>query len=500
MRSGSSDILIGIRPANAGQVHADGPGEIVAQPVQAFAIGVIFDAAQRAQIEGQGKRLLLSQKQWAASQGMRQAENIHDMRVVIREIEKKKFAGLEAFADFAEQGIGVKESEAAEGDHAAGAQGGPDGDDVDIVEGRSLGAEIDGHVAADSAVFRGKEGVDLGTLVFRGAGHGVSEGNVNLRDGPWGRKIGGILRWGRLRYPSGMAMIWLNESFVEDEAASISPRDAGLLHAAGVFTTMRAYAGKVFRLEQHLKRLRGSCKSLAIPLPYSDEQLIKAVGELLVKNELGNARLRLTVTRGHLAGADRPGEVVPMVLLTGAELVPYPEDYYRDGMTAAVEDKQKLNPYDVQAGHKTLNYFSRLAALRTANQRGAGEAMMFDVHNYLQSGAISNVFVVREGMLLTPPTQEEMTEGMPYPRSAVLPGVTRTAVLELARAEGIEIRGAAIPIDALLGAEELFITNSIMGVMPVCRIERKGIGEEKPGPVTRRLMEAYEGEILNSEL
>src|SRR6476661_2597042 len=119
-------------------------------------------------------------------------------------------------------------------------------------------------------------------------------------------------------------------------------------------------------------------------------------------------------------------------LLTATEMVPYPEEFYRKGMTAAVEDRQKLNPYDVQAGHKTLNYFSRLTALRTANQRSAGEAFWFDVHNYLQSGSISNVFLVKDGRILTPPTQaemedEELAARVPYPRSSVLPGVTRGA-------------------------------------------------------------------------
>src|SRR5204863_6724062 len=104
--------------------------------------------------------------------------------------------------------------------------------------------------------------------------------------------------------------------------------------------------------------------------------------------------------------------------------------YYQRGMTVIVLDEQKLNPYDVQAGHKTLNYFSRLSALRAANTRRAGEALWFNVHNYLQSGSISNVFIAKAGKLITPPTPGEMldaklAEAMPYPKSAVLPGVTR---------------------------------------------------------------------------
>src|ERR1043165_7049311 len=117
-------------------------------------------------------------------------------------------------------------------------------------------------------------------------------------------------------------------------------------------------------------------------------------------------------------------------------------------------DEQKLNPYDLQAGHKTLNYFSRLSALREANRRGGGEALWFNVHNYLQSGSISNVFVVKRNVLITPPTNTELrdptvAEATAYPKSAVLPGITRGAVIELAKAEGIDVRLASIDVNQL---------------------------------------------------
>src|SRR2546429_8437899 len=120
----------------------------------------------------------------------------------------------------------------------------------------------------------------------------------------------------------------------------------------------------------------------------------------------------------------------PTAFLTATTLEPYPQEYYQRGMTVIVLDEQKLNPYDVQAGHKTLNYFSRLSALRAANTRRAGEALWFNVHNYLQSGSISNVFIAKGGVLRTPPTQYEMrdktiADAMTCSRSNVLPGVTR---------------------------------------------------------------------------
>jgi len=290
-----------------------------------------------------------------------------------------------------------------------------------------------------------------------------------------------------------MPQIWMNGSLTDDSTAAVPVRDTGLLHAAGVFTTMRAVAGKVFRLDQHLTRLRESCQTLSIPLPYDDGTLAAAARETMAANNLADARLRLTVTRGS-ASADAGGslELVPAVFLTAAPLQPYPSEFYIRGMTVVLIDDQKLNPYDVQAGHKTLNYLSRLAALRSANLRGAGEALWFDVHNFLQSGSMSNVFTVKNRVLTTPPTPAEMRDpavdnATPYPRSSVLPGVTRGAVIELARARGWDVRTAAIDVNALLAADEVFLTNSIMGVMPVCRIERSAVGDDLPGPVTKAL-------------
>src|SRR5688500_1350141 len=198
-----------------------------------------------------------------------------------------------------------------------------------------------------------------------------------------------------------MPTVWLNGAFVDEAEASVSLRDTGLLHAAGVFTTMRANGGRVFRLDAHLLRLRGSCEALFIPLLPKDEALVSAVDELLKRNELTDARLRLTVTRGMAEQDPIHGlRLTPTVFLTAAALEPYPAEYYAKGLTVILLDDQKLNPYDVQAGHKTLNYVSRLAALRSANQRGAGEALWFNVHNYLQGGSISNVFLDRKSTRL----------------------------------------------------------------------------------------------------
>jgi len=297
-----------------------------------------------------------------------------------------------------------------------------------------------------------------------------------------------------------MPTAWLNGNLVDEDSPNVSLRDTGLLHAAGVFTTMRASAGRVFRLDAHLQRLRKSCEALFVPLQFSDADLASAVDSVLRENNLTAARMRLTVTRGQATTDPLHGtHLSPNCFLTATDLQPYPEEYYQRGLTVMLNDEQKLNPYDMQAGHKTLNYFSRLAGLREAVRRGAGEALWFNVHNYLQSASVANVFIVKGGALVTPPTADDLRDpavaaACPYPKSNVLPGVLRGAVIDLAKSNDIPIRAEAMTVNHVLEADEVFLTNSIMQVMPVGRIEQHVVGDGNPGPVTRRITDALQKE------
>ena len=293
-----------------------------------------------------------------------------------------------------------------------------------------------------------------------------------------------------------MGFVWLNGAFVDDADAVISVRDTGFLHGVGVFTTMRARDGNAVRIDAHLRRLRESCEILFVPMVPKDEVITAAASELLERNNLRDARMRLTITRGVTHQDPVHGlHAEPTILMTATPFEPYPVEFYENGMTVIALDQQKLNPYDLQAGHKTLDYFSRFAALREAARRGAGEALWFNVHNYLQSGSISNVFIVKDGILLTPPTNVDLRDKVTqtrtsYPKSNVLPGITRQAVLEIAAELGAPIVKQALAINDLLEADEVFLTNSVMDVMPVCHVEKKMIGSGSPGPMTRQLSEA----------
>ena len=294
-----------------------------------------------------------------------------------------------------------------------------------------------------------------------------------------------------------MATVWINGEFHDESSANVSLRDAGLLHAAGVFTTTKSVDGEVFRLDDHLRRLRASCDALYVPLVPKDDALRSAVAELLDRNGLADARLRITVTRGTTLRDPVHGESFqPTCFITADALTLYPAEFYYKGLTVVLNSDGKLNPYDVQAGHKTLDYFSRFAALRAATRQKAGEALWFNVHNFLQSGSISNVFLVEDGAggptLVTPPTNADLREepvknSCPYPKSNVLPGVVRAAVIDWARENHVSVQRLPVDVNRLLAAREVFLTNSIMGVMPVTRIEQSVVGDGQPGELTRRL-------------
>lgn len=273
-----------------------------------------------------------------------------------------------------------------------------------------------------------------------------------------------------------MALVHLNGVMVAEDDARVSVFDAGLQHAVGLFETMRTYAGKFFRLREHVERLIGSAAALGLPPVGDAPSLEQAVRRTVSENNLSDARVRLTVTRGRLGSAENP---TPTVIVTAASLTPYPPELYEKGMSVAVSDVRQ-NETDPTARHKTLLYFPRLLALEIARKKACGEALFFNTQKHLAEGAISNVFLIKEGALLTPGLE-----------TGVLPGITRRAVLDLAPDEGIRTIEKTLTIQDLLAADEVFLTNSIMEVMPVVKIERHAVGDGTPGPRTRRLLERY---------
>lgn len=273
--------------------------------------------------------------------------------------------------------------------------------------------------------------------------------------------------------------VFLNNTLVDSSDAQISVHDSGLLHGVGLFETMRTYDGRVFGMHDHLDRLFTSAAALKIPVTQSREEIIAGMNEVLKANGLTDARLRLTVTPGNMLNFDQDKGPESTLIITTSKLQPYPAEYYEKGMTVIIS-KYKQNPDDATCGHKTLNYLPRLLALQQAQTAQAGEALFFTTANHLAEGCISNVFLVSKQTLITPPLE-----------TPVLAGVTRSKVIELAHDCDIDIEVRPGGIKDLLDADEVFLTNSIMELMPVGRIERHPVTNEKPGPIYHTLSEAY---------
>jgi len=273
---------------------------------------------------------------------------------------------------------------------------------------------------------------------------------------------------------------WLNGELLPVAEARISPHDRGLLYGDGLFETMRAYGGVVFRMEQHLDRLREGALALRFPCELDMDYLADACSHVLWTNELRDAYVRLTITRGvgglpsELAATERPTGIV-----TAREFSGYPADMVARGMTAHVASVTR-NATSPLSRVKSLNYLDNALARAEATDAGADEALLLDPSGHVVEGSSSNIFAVLDGTVVTPPVS-----------AGVLAGITRGCALELCADLGLPVSEALFDMATLLAAEEAFLTNSLMEVMPLVAVDGQPIGTGAPGPVTVRLQEAY---------
>lgn len=285
--------------------------------------------------------------------------------------------------------------------------------------------------------------------------------------------------------------VWLNGSWVRRVDARVSAFDAGLQHGVGLFETMSARDGRVLRLREHLARLVASVAALRLSESLRAEPLAEAVEQTVERTGLSSARVRLTVTGGDLNLVLRDGsrpQHHPTILIVAQPPTPYPPALFENGIVISVAGFRS-NPLDPMAGHKTLWYWPRLAALQQASAAGAGEALVLSVTNHLAGGCVSNLFLVKDGVVSTPIARgEEAPDAL---RSPVLPGITRQWVVDEFDRRAIPVERRMLSIDDLLSAEECFLTNSSWGVLPVVAVEGATIGSGRVGACTAELRAAW---------
>jgi branched-chain amino acid aminotransferase len=274
-----------------------------------------------------------------------------------------------------------------------------------------------------------------------------------------------------------MEKVFLNDKLVNIEEARIPAGDGGFLYGAGLFETLRSQNGMVFRLNDHLDRLLNSAKALSITHSFSKDYLTDAVGDVLEANKLTDARLRLTLSTGAISQSQDKPEAT--LFITATNLQPYPQEYYSKGVLVVLATTRQ-NTSDITCGHKTTSYLSRMLELKQAHTKRAAEALWFTTDGRLAEGCISNVFLVKESRLFTPALT-----------TPVLPGIARKTVCESAIANKFELVEKKLSIDDLLSADEVFITNVIMQIIPVTGIEKHTVGDGKPGAMTGKIHGFY---------
>ena len=290
--------------------------------------------------------------------------------------------------------------------------------------------------------------------------------------------------------------VWLDGSFVKVDEAKVSAFDAGFQHSVGLFETMLARNGSVFRAHAHVERLERSARELLMVESLRVDALAEAIQQTVDHNQLLSARVRLTVTGGDLnLRVEQPGRSDPTILIHAQPSTPTPERLRTEGMRVTVAD-DRLSPLDSSGGNKTVNYWMRLLALQKAGAVGAAESLWFTVSNHLAGGSTSNVLLVRGGNLLSPLARGEEPDGaLPSP---VRPGVTREALFQVARAHGVQVECRPLDIEDVLAADEVMLCNSGWGVLPVVAVEQASIGSGNPGPMYQALHEGLE-EIIQQE-
>jgi branched-chain amino acid aminotransferase len=275
--------------------------------------------------------------------------------------------------------------------------------------------------------------------------------------------------------------VYLNGEYVPASHARLPVDDRGVLFGDGVFETVRAYRGEPFRLDRHLERMTGACRELRLEMPRGGGEIAEVVRTLIAENglESGDARVRVTVTGGAPAGPttlDRDGRATIFILARPYR--PHPDQVYRRGISLVISDVRR-NASSPLSAIKSANYLDSLIARQEAADRGADDAVILSSDGTLSEATTSNLFMVRGGDVLTPDTS-----------CGLLPGITREAVIELCGGLGITCARVTTGPEDLFFANEVFLTNSMVEVLPVREIAGRAV-RACPGPVTESLAAAY---------
>ena len=275
--------------------------------------------------------------------------------------------------------------------------------------------------------------------------------------------------------------IWLDGALVPREQATVSVFDHGLLYGDGIFEGIRVYARRIFRLEQHLDRLYDSAKALALEIPLDRAAMTEALRATVKANEKENGYIRLVVTRGvGDLGLDPTKCPKASVIIIVTDIQVYPAELYQRGIKVITSATRQVSHEAIDPRVKSLNYLKNVLAKIDATRAGAQEAILLNAEGFIGECTADNLFVVKSGALITPSAQD-----------GALEGITRGALLELAGEARIPAREQRLTRYDVYTADECFLSGTGAEVMPIAEVDGRKIGTVTPGPLTKRLLDAF---------
>ena len=275
--------------------------------------------------------------------------------------------------------------------------------------------------------------------------------------------------------------IWLGDKLVDKQDAKVSVFDHGLLYGDGVFEGIRVYDGKIFELQAHIRRLYESAKAIRLTIPMDSGELIDATGKTVKANEIVDGYIRLVVTRGVGTLGLNPFICEnAQIIIIADKIQLYPEELYETGMKIISATTVRNHPLSIPPQAKSLNYLNNIIAKIEALDNDVPEAIMYNHEGYVAEATGDNVFIVRDGVVYVPPVE-----------AGALDGITRGIVIKLAKAEGLKVIEKNLTRFDLYVCNEFFLTGTAAEVIGIVEIDRRVIGNGKPGSVTKMLRKKF---------
>jgi branched-chain amino acid aminotransferase len=275
--------------------------------------------------------------------------------------------------------------------------------------------------------------------------------------------------------------IYLNGEYVTKENAKISVYDHGFLYGDGIFEGIRIYNGNIFKCKEHLERLYNSAKSIMLDIPLNIDEMQEALVETIRKNELRDGYIRLVVSRGEgNLGLDPNRCPKASVIIIAEQLAIYPEEAYINGLKTVSVSTRRNIPDALNPKIKSLNYLNNILVKIQSNLAGVGEAIMLNSQGFVTEGSSDNIFIVKRGVVYTPPCY-----------LGALEGITRGAIIELCAKLDLPLKEEPFTLHDVYVADEVFFTGTAAEVIAVREVDGRVIGQGQAGPITMKLLKEF---------